>query len=364
MNVKELLKEGKTIYDLPLRVVYYARVSTDHDSQSTSIVNQVDYFYRYIHSVLNWQFIDGYVDYGISGKEVKKRSSFLKMIQDAKNKKFDFILTKSVSRFARNTVDSINYVDLLLQYGIGIYFLNDNINTFYSDSEFRLTLMASIAQDEIRKLSESVQFGLLQSIKRGVVLGGDNLTGYCKKNGKLTVQVKEAEIVKDIYYWFSQDKYTYQEVSDMVYLKYLKRIDATTIRRILMNYKYKGYYCGRKSRVVNYKNGLRKENPKEKWIIYKDKKIPSIIDDDLWNRVQEIIQKRGKKRSLYFRRIYCFNHQRYLVKKQKRYLDKVYIYYRCPSCCSFSEYFFSKFLPFSKIIIEKKEDEYLFRVIE
>ena len=355
---------GKTIFDMNLNVGYYARVSTDKNDQLNSLENQSNYFREMIDENKNWHLVGEYIDEGISGKEVKKRENFLRMIHDAKNKKFDLILTKSVSRFARNTVDSINYVDILLKYEVGVYFLNDNINTFYSDSEFRLTLMASIAQDELRKLSESVQFGLAQSIKRGVVLGGNNLIGYHKNKGKLTINKEEANIIKDIYKIFSKDLYTYQDISDKIYSKYHKKIDATTIRRILKNYKYKGYYCGGKTKVINYKTSIRQNIPKNNWIIYKDENIPPIIEEKLWNKVQKIIEKRKKTPSKYANKLYCQNHHQYLTIKRKKYQNKIYTYYICPSCCSFKEEFFSKFPPFSKIIIEKKEKDYLLKVID
>ena len=163
MDIKEEVKRGVSIYELRLVVCYYARVSTEHELQVTSIVNQIDYFEKYITSISNWKLVDGYVDEGISAKDVRKRENFIRMINDAREGKFNLILTKSVSRFARNTIDSIYYTNLLLDWGIGVLFVNDNINTFNNDSEFRLTLMASIAQDELRKLSEIVKFGLKQS---------------------------------------------------------------------------------------------------------------------------------------------------------------------------------------------------------
>ena len=223
--------------------------------------------------------------------------------------------------------------------------------------------MASIAQDELRKLSESVQFGLAQSIKRGVVLGGNNLIGYHKNKGKLTINKEEANIIKDIYKIFSKDLYTYQDISNKIYSKYHKKIDATTIRRILKNYKYKGYYCGGKTKVINYKTSIRQNIPKNNWIIYKDENIPPIIEEKLWNKVQKIIEKRKKTPSKYANKLYCQTHQKYLKNKTKKYKNKIYSYYICPLCSSFKEEFFSKFLPFSKIIIEKKEEEYLLKVI-
>ena len=198
-DIRKEILSGKSIYDLKLRATFYARVSSDSEEQATSVVNQVDYFTNLMKSVPNWTFTTGYIDEGISGKSVNKRDAFLKMVEDAKNDKFDLILTKSVPRFARNTLDSIKYTQELLKYSVGVYFLNDNINTFLPDSEFRLTLMASIAQDDLRKLSENVKFGLKQSIKRGVVLGSNNIYGYAKNKGTLEIIEKEAIIVKNMF---------------------------------------------------------------------------------------------------------------------------------------------------------------------
>lgn len=366
MDIQEEIRKGKTIYDLPLRVTYYARVSTDHEEQSSSIINQSDYFSRYIQNYSNWIFIPGYVDEGISGKDVKRRESFLRMIEDGKRYCFDLILTKSVSRFARNTIDSICYTELLLQNGVGVFFLNDNINTFYSDSEFRLTLMASIAQDELRKLSESVRFGLRQSIERGIVLGNSNLLGYYKKKGKLYIDEEEALIVRDIYTWFSSEKYNYREIGEMIFFKYHKKLDSTGIKRILINYKYKGYYCGGKTRVIDYKKNIRKNIVKENWVIYKDyEKIPPIVDEFVWDKVQKIIEKRRRKKNKYSRKIYCVQHKRYFYLRKKKYKDVCYLYYYCPNCSSFSNDFIGKIWnihSFSKIFIYPYEDVYLFKV--
>ena len=180
--VRNSLTSGKSIYDLNLRVTFYARVSTDREEQLNSLENQVMYFEKFIKEQTNWIFVEGYVDEGISGTSVKKRENFLKMIDDAKKGMFDLILTKEISRFSRNTVDSIQYTQELLSYGVGINFLNDNINTFDPDSELRLTIMSSIAQEEIRKLSERVRFGYKRSIEKGIVPGNDNFYGYKKKN--------------------------------------------------------------------------------------------------------------------------------------------------------------------------------------
>ena len=368
MDIQEEIRKGKTIYDLPLRVTYYARVSTDHEEQSSSIINQSAYFSKYIQNYSNWIFIPGYIDEGISGKDVKRRESFLKMIEDGKKHCFDLILTKSVSRFARNTIDSICYTELLLQNGVGVFFLNDNINTFYSDSEFRLTLMASIAQDELRKLSESVRFGLRQSIERGIVLGNNNLLGYYKKKGKLYIDEEEALIVRDIYTWFSSEKYNYREVSELIFSKYQKKLDSTGIKRILINYKYKGYYCGGKTRVIDYKKNIRKNIDKKNWVIYKDyEKIPPIVDEFVWNKVQEIIEKKSRKKNNYFRKIYCIKHKRYFTLRKKKYKDIYYLYYYCPKCSSFSVSFIKNFFDWHDIyqlLIVPNDSNYIFKIIE
>ncbi|MBR3161972.1 MAG: recombinase family protein [Bacilli bacterium] len=327
-----------SIYNNKLRVVYYARVSTDDRTQATSIINQTNYFDNYIKSINNWTLVGKYIDEGISGKNINNRINFKKMIEDGLLGKYDLILTKSVSRFARNTIDSIRYTDLLKEKGIGVYFINDNINTFSSDSEFRLTLMASLAQDELRKLSESVKFGLRQSIDRGIVLGNNNILGYKKDNGKLVIDEKEAIIVREIFTLFDNGKYTYSDIARLINNKYNKKMDSTSVKRVLTNYKYKGYYCGRKSTVVNYKRGIRKRYDVGEWLIYKDNNnVPVIIEEKIWDRVNKLILKKNKLRNNGKYDLYCTIHNckcRYVVKKYKK---NIYKYYMCLGCFSIRE---------------------------
>ena len=204
IKARQELIFGRTIYDMNLKVADYGRVSTDKDDQINSLENQVMYFENYIKSQTNWIFVNGYVDEGISGTSVNKRDNFLKMINDAKKGIFNLILTKEISRFSRNTVDSIQYTQELLSYGVGVYFLNDNINTFDSDSELRLTIMSSIAQDEIRKLSDRVRFGYKRSIEKGVVPGNNNFYGYKKNKGKLVIVEEEAKLIRLIFNEYSK----------------------------------------------------------------------------------------------------------------------------------------------------------------
>jgi len=361
MDIKSLIRNGSNIFDLPLKVVYYARVSTEYNEQITSIINQVDFFIKYISGINNWHFVKGYVDEGISGKDVRHRENFLKMINDANDKKFDLILTKSVSRFARNTIDSIFYTNMLLDVGVGVFFINDNINTFYSDSEFRLTLMASIAQDEIRKLSESVKFGLRQSINRGVVLGSSNILGYYKDNGKLVIDDREALIVKDIYNLFLDFGYSYSVIAGLINERYNRKFNSSSIKRILTNYKYKGYYCGKKSEIVNYKSNKRKVYNENEWVIYRDiENVPPIIDESVWNRVNDIISmKKNTYVDIYKNKVFCINHG-LVFTKYKRYKDKFYCYYFCKCCFRLSNKVLDRIINnrlFNKIIIYNRDDD-------
>ena len=199
LGIRNDLRNGKTIFDLPLRVTFYARVSTDKDEQINSLENQIQYYTDLIQSKPNWTYIEGYIDEGISGTSTKKRDSFNRMIRDAKAGRFDFIITKEISRFSRSTLDSIKYTQELLEHDVGVLFQNDNINTLDPDSEFRLVVMAGVAQDEVRKLSERLKFGFRQAIKNGHVLGNDRLWGYDKKDCVLTINEKEAQVVRRIF---------------------------------------------------------------------------------------------------------------------------------------------------------------------
>ena len=183
LRIRNEMRNGKTIFDLPLRVTFYARVSTDKDEQLNSLENQVQYYTQFIQEKRNWTYVQGYVDEGISGTSTKKRDSFLRMIADAKAGRFDFIITKEISRFSRSTLDSIQYTQELLEHDVGVLFQNDNINTLDSDSEFRLVVMAGVAQDEVRKLSERLKFGFRQAIKNGHVLVALMGRGALTENG-------------------------------------------------------------------------------------------------------------------------------------------------------------------------------------
>ncbi len=300
-TVRNNIMKGIPLQELNLRVCFYARVSTEKDEQINSLKNQITFFNDYINKIPKWEFAGSYIDEGISGTGVLKREEFLKMITDAKNGKFDLILTKEISRFSRSTLDSIKYTQELLTSGVGVYFLNDNINTILPDSELRLTIMASVAQDEVRKLSERVSFGMKRSIDNGNVLGCSNIYGYIKDKGKLVIDEKQAEMIKIIYDRYANTTDGLSKVSRYLYSlgyksKTGKRLDTTILTRIIENPKYKGYYCGHKTKVLDYRTKKKKKLSESDWIIYKDtENVPPIVSEELWERANKKLKKKTRK---------------------------------------------------------------------
>lgn len=321
--IRNELAQGRSIYDLPLRVTFYARVSSDSNEQLHSLQAQSEYFQGFISNSDNWQYVDGYIDEGISGTSVNKRGSFLRMIDDAHLDKFDFIITKEVSRFARNTLDSIKYTQDLLAHGIGVFFQSDNINTLMPDSELRLTIMASVAQDEVRKTSERVKFGFRRAIEKGVVLGSDRIWGYKKDQGKLVIVEDEAKMVRRIYELFAIDNMGMRSIAKQLTEEgyrnsHNKPLSFSTISGILSNPKYKGYYCGNKTHKIDYKLDKVKYLDQKEWVLYKDiEKVPPIVSEELWDKAAQIRAKRSKKygksaannRYPYSSKIICQQHQ-------------------------------------------------------
>lgn len=323
-QIRNALADGVSIFDLKLKVTYYARVSTDKYEQLNSLENQVNYYEDFIKNNTNWTFIEGYIDEGITGTSTLKRDSFKRMIRDAKNKKFNLIITKEISRFARDTLDSIQYTRKLLEYGVGVLFQYDHINTFNADSELRLTIMASIAQEEVRKLSERVKFGFQRSIEKGNVLGNDSIWGYKKDECKLVIVEEEAEIIRKIYEMYVNNHIGMRTIglklADEGYLnKNGKPFTQGTIKYILTNPKYKGYYCGNKTRVIDYHTKERVNIDEKDWKVYQDNiNVPQIVSEQIWNKAQEIIKERSNKTSknkkVYQNRypfsgkIYCMDH--------------------------------------------------------
>lgn len=319
--VREKLRNC-SIYDIELNVAYYARVSTEKVEQQASIKHQEEHFEDLIHSNNRWKFAGSYIDDGISGIHADKREEFQRMLRDAKLGKIDMIITKEISRFARNTLDSIQYTRELLSYGVCVWFQNDGINTIDDDSEFRLTIMAGVAQDEIRKLSSRVKFGHAQSIKNGVVLG-HRMYGYSNNQGKLELIPEEADMVRMVFRDYASGMSTpriEKKLWNMGYRSFKGgKISRDVIKNIIRNPKYKGYYCGGKVKVVDMFTKKQEFLPQSEWIMFKDdgSRVPQIIDETTWKKANAYLRERGeaiksrrtsfKNENIFTGKLFCAN---------------------------------------------------------
>ena len=300
-TIRQQLKT-KSIYDLPLRVTYYARVSSESDEQLNSLGNQIAYYEDLIRRNRAWTFVPGYIDEGLSGISTKKRENFNRMVEDAAEKQFDLVITKEISRFARNTLDSIQYTRQLLCCGVGVFFQNDNINTFDEDSELRLSIMSSIAQDELRKLSSRVKFGHQQAIKSSVVLGNSRIFGYTKADGKLVIDEAEAPMVQELFELYATGEYSMKQLETLFWEKGYRnhngrKIAHTTMSNLISNPKYKGYYVGNKVKVVDMFTKKQNFLPPEEWVMFKDETgeiVPAIVSEQVWDTANAVLKKRSE----------------------------------------------------------------------
>lgn len=301
LSIRALLRT-KSIYDIPLRVTYYARVSSESDEQLNSLDNQIVYYEDLIKRNRAWTYIPGYVDEGLSGISTKKRKHFNEMIADAKEGAFDLIITKEISRFARNTLDSLQYTRELLGWGVGVFFQNDNINTLDEDAELRLTIMSSIAQDELRKLSSRVKFGHQQAIKSSVVLGNSRIFGYQKDDKHLVIDESQAPMVRDLFRLYATGEYSMKQLETLFYEQGYRnyngnKIAHTTMSGIISNPKYKGYYVGNKVRIVDMFTKKQKFLPPEEWVMFKDEAgeiVPAIVSEEIWDKANEVLTRRSE----------------------------------------------------------------------
>ena len=301
LNIRTMLRT-KSIYEIPLRVTFYARVSSDSDEQLNSLDNQISYYENFIIRNDKWTYVKGYVDEGLSGISTKKRKRFNDMIVDAKEGLFDLVITKEISRFARNTLDSLQYTRELLNCGVGVFFQNDNINTLDEDAELRLTIMSSIAQDELRKLSSRVKFGHQQAIKSNVVLGNSRIFGYRKQDKRLVIDESQAPMVRDLFRLYATGEYSMKQLETLFYEKGYRnyngnKIAHTTISGIISNPKYKGYYVGNRVRIVDMFTKKQKFLPPDEWVMFKDKTgaiVPAIVSEEIWDKANEVLSRRSE----------------------------------------------------------------------
>ena len=263
-EIVSAILHGENIRNLPLRATYYCRVSTDSDVQLNSLANQLNYYQNLIKSNSNWQFVEGYYDEGITGVVTTKRNDFKRMLKDAKLNKFDLIITKEVSRLARDVEDSIHTIRELKEYGVGLYFENQSLNTFDPNSEMTLNTLFSVAQEESKKLSARVKFGHKRAMEKGHVLGSSNITGYKKDKCKLIIVEKEAKFIRTMFELYATGEYGFYKLSKKLsILGYLnkkgKLYDKDSLKRMIKNPKYKGYYRSHEYEIMDYRTKRRKK---------------------------------------------------------------------------------------------------------
>ena len=284
------------------RVAGYARVSTDSEEQLTSYEAQVDYYTKYIRSNPDWEFVDVYTDEGISAVSTRGREGFNRMIEDALAGRIDLIVTKSVSRFARNTVDSLTAVRKLKEHGTEVYFEKEGIYTFDSKGELLITIMSSLAQEESRSISENVTWGQRKRFADGkVTLPYSSFLGYRKgPDGLPEIVPEEAETVREIYRLFIQGK-TVNWIANHLTAKGFPtprgkaKWQTSTIESILMNEKYKGSAILQKKFTVDFLSKKMKVNEGEVPQYIVEESHPAIIDPDQWQKVQDEMAVRKTK---------------------------------------------------------------------
>lgn len=282
------------------RVAGYARVSTDEKEQLTSYKARIDYYTNYIKSRTDWEFVNVYTDEGISATNTKHRDGFKQMIEDALNGKIDLIVTKSVSRFARNTVDSLTAVRKLKDHGIEVFFEKENIYTFDSKGELLITIMSSLAQEESRSISENVTWGKRKYFADGkVYIPYKNFLGYKKGSDNLPEIVpEEAEIIRQIYTWYLEGRTPYsiaQELTSLGVKTPMQQSDTwsvSTIQSILKNEKYKGSALLQKRFTTDFLTKKTKVNEGEVPQYYIEDSHPAIISPEEFELVQAERQRR------------------------------------------------------------------------
>ena len=283
------------------KVAAYARVSTDSDEQFTSFESQCNYYENYIKGKPDWEFVRVYADEGISGTNTKNRVQFNKMIEDALNGKIDLIVTKSISRFARNTLDTIDYTRKLKNKGVEVYFEKENLWTFDDKAEFLLAIMSSIAQEESRSISQNVTMGKRWSMKEGKVsFAYKSFLGYKKDNGKIAIDENEAVIVRLIYQDFLVKGKSCTGIAN--YLNELhvptpmkkSKWTKNTVTSILRNEKYKGDAILQKTYVKNFLEHKVAVNKGELPKYFVENSHPAIIDKEMWEMVQYELKRRGE----------------------------------------------------------------------
>lgn len=281
------------------RVAIYGRVSTEHEAQLSAFENQQAWYEGIAHQHQDWTIVERYYDEGITGTAAKKRPAFMQMLADAKQRKFDLIVTREVCRFARNTVDTLTITRELSTLGIEVYFIQDNIWTMDGDGELRLTIMATLAQEESRKISERVRAGQKISREKGVLYGTGNILGYERVGDTYTINPEQAYTVQKIFQLYANG-WGYKRICGELVRLGCKNAhgdvkwDVDRVGRILRNATYKGYICYNKSHSDGFLTQKRINHRDEEFICIKGNFEP-IVSETLWNQCEQLRLKKSAK---------------------------------------------------------------------
>lgn len=309
-NVK-LIKAVKPIGQVlnenhKLRVAAYCRVSTDGEEQLNSFTSQVTYYKDKIRENKDWEYVGIYSDEAVTGTKVATREGFQKMIVDCMDGKIDMVITKSISRFARNTVDTLNFVRKLKSYNVAVFFEEENINTLTMDGELLLTILSSVAQQEVQNTSEHVKKGLKMKLQRGEIIGNPRCLGYDfdPKTKILTINEEEADIVRFIFNKYAEG-YGMERICKDLRTMGCKtkrgnvRWEARTVAGIITNEKYKGDILFGKTVTIDPIEKKRVRNGGQGDQYYFEKNHPAIISDELWEKANRIYQIRLEEAKRY-----------------------------------------------------------------
>ena len=281
------------------KVAIYGRVSTEHEAQLSALENQLQWYDDQVKYHPNWSVCERYIDEGITGTQAKKRPAFLRMIEDARKGKFDLIVTREVCRFARNVVDTLVVTRELKGIGVEVFFIDDNIWTMDGDGELRLSLMATLAQEESRKTSERVKAGQKISRDNGVLYGNGNILGYDRVGDTYIINEEQAETVRIIFDLYLQG-YGSMRIAKMLTEQKRKtasgivKWNVSNIMRAIKNATYTGTKCYNKSRSNNFLEQKRINNLDMSTYEYVEGDFPAIVSQEIWDKAQKIRESRVK----------------------------------------------------------------------
>jgi site-specific DNA recombinase len=289
--------------DQYLRVTYYGRVSTETDEQLGSLEHQRQYFEDKIKSNPNWTYVEGYIDEGITGTNTDERDEFKRMISDAKRGNFDLIVTKEVSRFARDIVDAIQTSRDLLAVGVAILFEDIQLNTMEPGAEFTLGIMAIVAQEESSKISRRTKFGYAQSAKNGTRHGPTAPIGYVfnDENNGYSIDKEKAEIVRYVFNTYSKGEYGFHSIAkQLASMGYLNSNNVpfsdVVLKRMINNPTYMGYIVNKKTSKESYRSKKIKHNPIEDWLLhYCPDRVPPLVSKEVWEKANSVAERKRKQ---------------------------------------------------------------------